>query len=466
MVNSSGDAIDAKQLQQERIQIYTDFYNNTIPKRLPVQFSVAHHAIAEYSGVDVIEAQFDYSLLAKGAKQMCDLVYSDTCPVGGVGLATRTPAFYQLLDSQSFVMGNKGFIQHPEVIGMTEDEYDALIADPYAALLEIVLPRQHKALGLDNPIRMAKAVHMAIASKAADGAQLAPILGQLVGEYGYYPGPPRGSGGFTAAPYDFLADQLRSFSEISKDIRRNRKKVAEACEALYPMMFKMGLPPNPSPRGAISTPLHMPTYMREKDFVEVWMPTYKRMVEQYAALGARVSAFCEHDWMRYLDILQDLPAGTLLRFEFGDPQLIKDKLGQKFFIGGLYPLDLSKRGTKQECVDKAKEILDIMLPIGGYSFGFDKGALMLSDINFENYNAIAETVRDYAVYENPGASFGMPLNSEGFTFDPKITPDLKSKWLLDWDEFKRKYPYTPESAKSRIMGYDNAMFAFYMNLVV
>ncbi len=466
MSSQATAGVDPKQLQQERISIFNDFYSNVLPKRLPVVMSLPFHLISEYANENLVDVQFDLTKITDAAVRMASEIYSDVCPVGGVGVSTRMPTFYQILESQSFVMSQTGFVQHPEVVGLMPEDYDALIEDPFACILEKVLPRQYKALDFNNPVKMAKAVHMSIASKDNDAMDIMPAIRKLIDENGYYPGPPRGSSGFTAAPYDFLADQLRSFSGISMDIRRDRNKVAEACEALYPLMFKMGLPPNPSALGAVSTPLHMPTFMREKDFVEIWLPTYKRLVEQYAALGARVSAFCEHDWMRYLDVLTELPAGTILRFEYGDPKIIKEKLGKKFIIGGLYPLNLIKSGTRQQCIDKAKEILDIMLPGGGYLFGFDKGPLLLSDVNLENYNAVAEFVRDYAVYPNAGEAYGTPLNCENFQFDAALNNSLKSKYMFDWDHFKQAYPFTPDAAKGKFQSLDDAMFNFYMNLVV
>ena len=50
--------------------------------------------------------------------------------------------------------------------------------------------------------------------------------------------------------------------------------------------------------------------------------------------------FCEGDWTRFIDHLQDLPAGARLWFEYGDAQKYKDKLGNKHIISGLYPLTL------------------------------------------------------------------------------------------------------------------------------
>ncbi|HZK24862.1 MAG TPA: uroporphyrinogen decarboxylase family protein [Oscillospiraceae bacterium] len=456
---------EVQKIQQARGKLYSDFYNNIIPERMFVGMSVSSHILAEFGGLDVFKVQYDYSQLAEPAKKMCDMIYSDTIPVRPVGLISRPPSFYQLLGSQSFVMGNRGFVQHPEVVGMYEDEYPELIADPYSFLLEKVIPRQYKELDASNPVRMLNRMQMAKAALKNDSASSMPWFLEMMDKHGYHKGAPPGSGGFSEAPYDFIADQLRSFSGISKDIRRHRSELKEACDAVLPLMFRMGLPANPHAEGSVMTPLHMPTFMREKDFMEVWMPSYKKMYEQYAALGIRGSAFCEDDWMRYLDNLLELPSGMVLMFEYGDPQQIKDKLGKKFIIQGLYPIDLIKHGTKEQCVNKAKELLDIMMPGGGYVFGFDKGPLTLSDINLENLAAVAETVRDYGVYENAGESFGTPVNSEGFVFDESIA-SFKSKHLFNWDEFKAQYPLVPDSARANFEKYDKELFDLYMLMLI
>lgn len=457
--------MSVKELQQERNQLFSDMFNNIIPKRMPVSFALNPRIIAEYAKLDIFEIQFNYGLLDAVADEASQLIYSDTCPIMPVGLASRIAGGYQAIDSQSFQMGSNGFMQHPEVIGMTEDEYPDLIADPYACILEKVLPRQHKALSLEDPVRRSLSISAVQAENNRQLGNTVPIMNRLIEKYGYYKGAPAGSGGFTAAPYDFLSDQLRSFSGISMDIRRKRSQIAEACEALMPLMFQLGLPSNPSPEGAVGMPLHMPTFMREKDFVEIWLPTYLKIVQQYAARGIRTQPFLEDDWMRYVDIIQELPAGTIMMFEYGDPKLVKEKLGDKFIIKGLYPLDLIKRGTKQQVIDKAKELLDIMLPGGGYIFSFDKGPLMLSDINLDNYRALSEFLRDYAVYDNAGESYGRKLNSENFAIDSAFGT-FESKYLTSWDEYKTKYPMTPDSMKKHLENYDMASLRFYLNLLV
>lgn len=454
-----------RKLQEERNQLFSDYYNNITPKRMPVTFGIHAFIAAQLKGIDITKLQFDYSLLADVADEISQSFYSDTCPFRPIGMNSRIPGCYQAIDSQSFRMGNNGYMQHPEVEGMLFDEYDELTADPYACILEKVLPRQHKALDAQNGIMRSISIDLLRHEDSRQRELSTPYSKALMEKYGYYTGSPRGSGGFTSAPYDFLADQLRGFSKISADIRRNRQKIADSCEALLPLMFRLGMPDSPHPEGSVGMPLHMPPYMREKDFAEIWLPSFLKLVEQFAVRGARLSAFCENDWMRYLDYLQEFPAGTVLKFEYGDPKTIKDKLGSKINISGLFPVLLMRTGSKQEILDKAKEILDIMLPGCGYIMDFDKNPLSVNDINMENYKAFTEFLRDYAVYDNPTAPFGTKLNSENFAVDDSIG-NMDSKYFIDWDEYKSKYPATPESYHRVLSEYNNKMLKFYLGLLV
>ena len=87
------------------------------------------------------------------------------------------------------------------------------------------------------------------------------------------------------------------------DVRRHRKKLIEALDAIYPMMYKMGKCTDSRQINRYNPTmfqLHMATYIREKDFAEVWLPSWKRLVTDYASLGMRCGAFLEHDWTRLL----------------------------------------------------------------------------------------------------------------------------------------------------------------------
>ena len=67
---------------------------------------------------------------------------SDQFPVR----APRFPSFYQILGSKPIVMSSSGFMQHPDVEGMTVEDYDAFIDSPYDCLIETILPRLYPEL--------------------------------------------------------------------------------------------------------------------------------------------------------------------------------------------------------------------------------------------------------------------------------------------------------------------------------
>jgi len=251
---------------------------------------------------------------------------------------------------------------------------------------------------------------------------------------------------------DWIADQLRSFSGVCLDVRRNRAKLIEALDASYPMIYKIGVwkdLENVDRSGVTMFQLHMATYLREKDFAEVWLPSWKRQVEDYASLGMRCSAFLEHDWNRLLDYVYELPTGTVFSFEQTDPKLLKEKLGKKFILSGGFPLQHLTTCTKDEIIGKTKDWLDIMAPGGQYIFGFDKSAITHHDINLENLIAVCETVRDYGVYDNPGAPSGEIFNEADYKHSN--FPEFSSKYYTTWDQYKEKFPFTPEEAKELVM---------------
>ncbi|MFZ7120514.1 MAG: uroporphyrinogen decarboxylase family protein [Eubacteriaceae bacterium] len=452
---------DVKELQQERTSIFHDVYDNKIPKRVPVNLSMGIEALAQYGNVDIISAQWDISILEDTLNKLCQELYSDICPGGG---SIRFPSYYDLLDSQSFMMGSDGFMQHPEVHGMLPEEYDDLIKNTYDTLIEKVIPRQYLALGAEDPFNVAITLAQSILAFSGEMGKSAALKGKMIEKYGYYPGAPAGSGGFTEAPLDFVADQLRGFKGMSMDLRRIPEKVAEACEAVYPIVLKRGMPTNVSNYGLVGMPLHMPTFMREKDFEKYYWPTFKKLVDEFASHGVHVSLFCEDDWTRYLDYLYELPTDTEMRFEYGDPKLIKEKLGKKHILTGLYPLTYLNTHTKQECVDKAKEYIDILAPGGKYFFTFDKAIVSANEINMENLFAVAEYVKNHAVYSNPGEIAGMQFHKEDYMASQ--SKEITSKYYKTWDDFKEMNPRISQKGRERLQGLEDQLFNHLTYLLI
>lgn len=453
---------DVKVIQKERIQLFQDVHSGIVPKRVPVNFDLPFEPIAQLGGLDLIETQWNPILIEEAADSICQRVYSDVSIFRG---SLRFPSFYQALNSQSFVVASNGLIQHPEVVGLLEEEYDFLIEKPHECIMERVIPRQYRALNFkEDPVNAAITLTKSMLAYNSDNSVSSQISARLIEKYGYYPGSPAGSNGFTQAPFDLLADQLRGFKGISRDMRRIPEKVSDACEALYPIALKKGMPKVISKYGRVFIPLHMPTYIREKDFAKLWWPTFKRMLDEYASMGVLCRIYCENDWTRYLDYLRELPTDTTIMFEYGDPKLIKDKLGDKFIITGLYPLMNLTTKSKDANISETKRYIDILAPGGKYIFSFDKGALLMDDINMENLCAVVETVRNFGIYTNSGASAGVVFNQSDYIMKP--SPAFESKYFGTWERYKKSFPKVPHHAEQRLQVYEEGIFDYLMFLLL
>lgn len=449
---------DIKALQQERTSLYEDIYSSKIPKRVPIHVSLSFEATAQIGELDLNQTQWNPARIEEAANMVCDRLYSDICPTG---TSIRFPTFYNILQSQSFVIGSNGFMQHPEVMGMEADEYDHLIESPLDCMLEKIIPRQYKSLDMNSTPNYALNFAKSVLAQQDDmGLALSKFI-PLVAKHGYYPGAP---GGFTEAPFDFLADQLRGFKNINMDVRRKPQQVLDACDALAPILLKKGMPKTIAPLSRVTYPLHMPTFMREKDFAKLWWPSMKKVCDTYASMGVFNHLWCEDDWTRYLDYLMELPTNTLLMFEYGDMQKIKDTVGKKHIIAGLYPVSLLKTASKQECIDKAKEMLDVLAPGGKYIFSMDKIIININEKEFENLCAVTEFVREYGAYDNAGESSGLVYRKEDY--EPADFRPIESKYYSTLEQTKQKNPGLPEEAIQKLQSYEERMFDYTVGLLI
>ncbi|WP_423055610.1 uroporphyrinogen decarboxylase family protein [Acetobacterium carbinolicum] len=450
---------DIKKIQAERTKLFDDVNDSIIPKRVPVNIFLGIEPTAQYAGIDLAEAQWNPGMLEDAGDKICQTVFSDSIPFMPY---MRSPALYTPLKAQSFVMGSNGFMQHPEVMGMEADEYDYLIEKPYDCLIEKVIPRHYKAVNSQEPFNTMLSFAKGLLGKNDSLMAGAGIMMKLVAKYGYRQ---MGlNGGSAEAPFDFIADQLRGFTGISMDIRRCPEKLQDACEAVYPIVKKMGTPLIVDDYSSVMYPLHMPTFMREKDFAKYWWPSFLKLCEDHASAGIRTSVFCEDNWMRYLDYLQDLPSNTQLTFEYGDPKIIKEKLGNKHIISGLYPISYLKNKSKQECIDLAKEYIDILAPGGKYIFALDKVPLVLDDFNMENLCAVTETVRDYGVYSNPGEQVGTVFKKEDY--QAQSCRSIDSKYYQSFEQRQLENPKASGAELQKLQQLEEQLFAFVANLLM
>lgn len=380
-------------LYEERMELVRKTVTLEGNERVPVHCVCENSFAIQYCEMDYRYASWDPYVFGDAYQKVLTDFYWDSCD----GMFVRPSQLYRELGSVNFVENQNGYVQHPEVVGLQADEYDELIADPWKCIVGKVLPRLYRNLSGEHPYGMYNLAKGAIAYERFFGNLVDKAI-QVEEETQV----PALAPGLTEVPFDYVADQLRSFTGISKDLRRHADKIIAACEAVLPLVLKAGRdsmePGETLPW--ICVPLHMPPYLSTKQFEKFYWPTFKQFIETLVGEGYTLQLFLESDWSRYYDYLQELPDNGKLvyYFEYGDPAQAKKLLGDRYCLQGFYPVEMLKQGTKQECIDKAKEILDIMAPGGGYIFSPEKVIIDVNDINTENLKVVNEFVRDYALY--------------------------------------------------------------------
>lgn len=124
-----------------------------------------------------------------------------------------------------------------------------------------------------------------------------------------------------------------------------------------------------------------------------------------------------------------------------------------------------KTGTKQQCIDKAKELLDIMAPGGRYYFDFDKSLISIDSANIENYTAVTRYMAENSYYNNAGADAASDGNAGRKFIDVGEIRPFRSKYYKTWDEYKAKHPeINPELEPiiaEKLQVYEEMLFMFF-----
>lgn len=343
------------------------------------------------------------------------------------------------------VMSKSGFVQHPESATLYADELDEYIQSPYDMIQSKMRPRSYPAYSEEPFQRLFNYMRFYLCNQEFN--QIIAQANKIIAEkYGLLT-TPAGSSGRAPVAFDNLADRAGGFNEILTDIKRRPQKILDAMDAFMPYAIHLATKSKPHILGSNAIMTHMGVFLRNKEFDKFYWPKFNEIVHVGAEGSRATTIFCEGDWTRFLDEMTELPMGTRLYMEYTDMQKFKDKLGKKCVLGGFYPLTLLKNGTKQQCVDKAKEIMDIMAPGGNYFFRFDKAVLDTNDLNPENYTAVMDYVLENGQYSNAGDTISSEKKED--TIIKGIAdkhPKFSSSYIVEFEEWIKDYPPADERA--------------------
>jgi len=388
-----------EELYKERVTRLKTTVSLQEPDRVPMWVQ-ADTWVAHYSGYNIQEILYDYEkLIGAINKVLVDFDWDAVCPPLGTWPTPVLDAIWQMSHKvPGQIVGSGSPYQFPDASPMQAEEYPEFIADPYAFIVETLLPRRATELAKPFPRN-----ELALAKGAVLFGMYLARLGTQFGVWKEVYGAPLAVLGFSKAPMDMISDSMRGFKGMMLDIKRRPEQVKAACEAMLPLAIRLpkasyGGPPADFP--PLFIPLHIGEFLRPVDFEEFYWPTFRKLIEELAVAGFSCLLYCEGNWDPYLDFLAQLPKGKVIALmESTNMKKAKAVLGNTMCLAGNIPNSLLGYGTEEECIAYAKELIDTCAPGGGFIFSNDKVLLTPNDAKPENLLAVTKFVREYGVYK-------------------------------------------------------------------
>lgn len=197
---------------------------------------------------------------------------------------------------------------------------------------------------------------------------------------------------------------IRGIYALSIDMRRHPDLLDEALESMEEEFFKGFLQmianykESENTVYAFSFPLLEHTIMNPKQFERYYWKYAKKRLDIMAENNMKVYIHAEGTLKYFLDYFRELPPNfASIMIEQDDPKMIKKALPNLTLSGG-FPCVLLGHGTKQQCLDKAKEFVDELAYDGRYIYTTDKMISYKNDVKSENQLAVLNFLKEYAVY--------------------------------------------------------------------
>lgn len=444
----------ADELYATRLRRYVTALRNEQPDQVPIRPFVAEFA-AKYAGFTCQDVTHDYEK-AFTAVRKCAADFDWDAVVGNLvyvwtGLTEAIGLKYYGVPGID-VPADVGFqYREPRESDafMKADEYDALTEDPTGFLFNVWLPRASAdVVPLGAPVThrhnmsFLKGGLAMLQYFSAFGPQNAKLRSEC--------GTVSAISGILKAPLDILADKLRGYVGLAKDLRQQPKKVQAACETLMPHLLHVALSgADPDRNVPVGLWMHRGCvpFVRPEHFDRYYWPTLKPIVEELWSRGHQTLFYAEGNWGAHLERFAELPAGSIVyHVDRGDIFETHRKLGGKFCLSGGVPNTRLSYGSPDEVRACCREIIDRVAGDGGYIM--DASAIIQNDARVENMRALTDATREYGVYSS-AAYVPQPHGPSSVTTEAllnKSAAQTRPGVCVPWEQKRREYPDIPGDA--------------------
>ncbi len=381
---------------QERLDNFMRGLRGEKMDYVPIMIDFEPKYICQYTGGDNLEVSWNYDDLIPRYDQVLQDFDMDIT----TGIFFLPPQRSASLGSRLWVQNrHNGYMQHPEISAMEADEYEMLIEDPMYCIVSKILPRMYTEFGREAPYNsLAFARALLYTKKQFENFYSKIYETTMEHELLLYYNT------MFYCPFDLLADHLRGITQISLDIHRKGFLIEKACDVLLDLMTEYVESTNLA--GTDGFPVactwsHLPPMLRPKQFERYYWPTFKKICERLTQKGITLYINFQGDYSKglYYDYYRELPENSLLiAVEQQDFKQTVKTLGEHNMVSCSYPLHYLSDLTTRECIEKAKELMDIGMEKGRFYFGLDRSAQDFRDADPDKLKEVLAFVRAYGHY--------------------------------------------------------------------
>ena len=202
---------------------------------------------------------------------------------------------------------------------------------------------------------------------------------------------------------DFLFNSLLGIKNLSLAMRRMPEKVDRAVAVTNEFFQVPGIAalkkrkgPNPKACYDFDIALLVHTILNAKQFDRWLWPDLKDELDLLNEKNMTVRLFMEGSSKPFWDHFADYKKGIItMHPEADDPFEMRKALPNCAILGGM-PVELLGRGTPEECVERAKALVDGLGALdGGFVLCQDKMGTFKNDARYETLKAVSDFIVDY-----------------------------------------------------------------------
>lgn len=278
-----------------------------------------------------------------------------------------------------------------------EDDYDAFVKNPLKTLWENIIPRKYTYFKEGMPL---ETIQRTLGEFLAYDQAMGKTNKRLAEECGVPPILDSVHGARIYPAFEALYNFLRGMKGLSRDLRKIPEKVLAFNEVYHNVFVKNlidGITHADTKTSAFTafTIMLSDNMINPKQFEKFFWPQFKELADKIVETDNTMFILSEGSFKHVAEYLQELPKGHFCFYvEMDDIFETRKRLPNLCLWGGL-PVSLIARGTKQECIDYAKRVIDEVGRDGGLVLCTNKFTSHPKDCNRENLLAVSEFVHQY-----------------------------------------------------------------------